>query len=327
MHLEANNLDDLLIDLYEVLLNSNNRETSTKGSYSEITGCTLKLSNPLARLSRSETKGTLFSCLGELLWYLSGSDDADFISYYIKNYKQYAETDNKIHGGYGPRLHKMRGEFDQIQQVIHKLKEKPTTRQAVIQLFDASDIATQYKDTPCTLSLQFLIRNNQLDMYTMMRSNDAFVGLPHDIFVFTMLQEIIARRVGVAMGSYTHFVTSMHLYLADFEKAVQFKEEGFMPWEPVMQPMPSELFEESISLVLALEKKLRTENSWDENSVAQLAPYWQDLIHLLKIYNILRRKIPRADRISQISAVAQLISNKHYIKFVKKYLAALRRTK
>ena len=115
-----------------------------------------------------------------------------------------------------------------------------------------------------------------------MRSNDAFVGLPHDIFVFTMLQEIIARRVGIAMGSYTHFVTSMHLYLDDFDKAVQFKEEGFMPLEPVMHPMPPERFEESISLVLSLENKLRTENSWDANAVAQLDAYWQDLslIHI-----------------------------------------------
>ena len=101
-----------------------------------------------------------------------------------------------------------------------------------------------------------------------------------------------------------------------------------MPLEPVMHPMPPERFEESISLVLSLENKLRTENSWDANAVAQLDAYWQDLVHILKIYNIFRRrKLPRDERIAQISAIAHLVHNKHYIKFINKSIATLRRAR
>lgn len=220
----------------------------------------------------------------------------------------------------------MRGEFDQIKQVINKLQKKPSTRQAVIQLFDASDIANQYKDTPCTLSLQFLIRNNRLDMYTMMRSNDAFRGVPHDIFVFTMLQEMIARRVGVEMGMYTHFVTSMHLYLDDFPKAKQFQSEGFMPSDPVMQAMPIENFDASILKLLSLERKIRLGEICEQNDISSLHPYWQDLVHILKIYSVFKNiKLAREERIAQILQIALPISNKHYIKFINKALATLRR--
>ena len=45
-----------------------------------------------------------------------------------------------------------------------------------------------------------------------MRSNDVYLGLPHDVFSFTMIQEIVARLLGVEMGDYTHFAGSLHLY-------------------------------------------------------------------------------------------------------------------
>jgi len=47
-----------------------------------------------------------------------------------------------------------------------------------------------------------LIRNKQLHMLTNMRSNDAFWGLPHNIFSFTMIQEILARTLSVELGTY-----------------------------------------------------------------------------------------------------------------------------
>jgi len=40
--------------------------------------------------------------------------------------------------------------------------------------------------------MQFMVRRRRLHLLTNMRSNDAFIGLPHDIFAFTMLQEIMA---------------------------------------------------------------------------------------------------------------------------------------
>ncbi|GAB2917087.1 thymidylate synthase [Rheinheimera gaetbuli] len=326
MLLTGDTLDDLLMDLYDALLNSAYEETSTKGSYLEISGCLLKLTNPLARLSRSETKGTLYSCLGELLWYLAGTNDSSFITYYIDYYKNFVEADNRIHGGYGPRLSKMHGEFDQIEQVITMLRNKPTSRQAVIQLFDAYDISQPFKDIPCTLSLQFLIRNGKLDMFVMMRSNDAYRGLPHDVFVFTMLQEIIARKLDIELGTYTHFVTSMHLYKDDsIVKARQFMQEGFMSSEAVMPPIPAKNFEQNINAVVMLEKEIR-EGNFSPSKVVALESYWEDLVNLLYIFSIKKNtSLSRVRRLELISEIETSIKNPQYIKYVQKIKSVLRK--
>jgi thymidylate synthase len=84
--------------------------------------------------------------------------------------------------------------------VIELLGNRPTSRRAVIQIFNAEDIAAIHREIPCTTTLQFFVRNERLDMVTTMRSNDAYLGLPHDVFCFTMLQEIIARSLGREIG-------------------------------------------------------------------------------------------------------------------------------
>ena len=162
----------------------------TQGENKEIIGSALEITNPRARLSRTETRGKPFSCLGELCWYLNGSNELDPISYYIPRYQKFAEGD-LVFGGYGPRLFDDSG-VAQVTNVIALLEERPSSRRAVIQLFDAEDIAEQHKDVPCTCVLQFLIRKGALHMMTYMRSNDVFLWLPHDVFCFTMLQELVA---------------------------------------------------------------------------------------------------------------------------------------
>src|ERR1700690_496760 len=93
------------------------------------------------------------------------------------------------------------GKINQFENVLNLLKELPTSRRAVIQVFDAADNASGHlKDVPCTCTLQFMIRSRRLHMITYMRSNDAFWGLPHDVFAFTMLQEYVARTIGVELS-------------------------------------------------------------------------------------------------------------------------------
>ena len=84
-----------------------------------------------------------------------------------------------------------------------------------------------------------MIREGQLETVVTMRSNDAFRGLPHDAFSFTMIQEIMARILGHELGTYTQFVGSLHLYDSDLQLSRQYLEEGWQPTQRVaMPPMP-----------------------------------------------------------------------------------------
>ncbi|MBT5320645.1 MAG: thymidylate synthase, partial [Chloroflexi bacterium] len=238
--------------------------------------------DPAARLSRTESRGKPFSCLGELCWYLSKSNDVDFISYYIRDYRE-DEEDGVLFGAYGPRLFNWRG-LDQVNTVTDILRGKRDSRQAVIQLFEPNDITAPHKDVPCTCTLQFMNRQGRLDLITYMRSNDAFLGLPHDVFSFTMLQEIVARSLSVDLGTYKHIVGSFHLYDRHVPKAEEFLGEGWqstdsaMPLMPLGDPWPA------ISSLLELEPLIRAGDSIDDSALLSVDPYWADLVRLLQIF-------------------------------------------
>lgn len=208
MYISSSSIDDLLSRVYRRLLKEDSDIEPSRGLAKEKTGVLLQLTNPRSRLSRTEKKGTIYSALGELLWYLSGSNSLSFIKYYIPNYEKDSEDKRTIYGAYGPRLFKWEGNINQVNNVIELLKRKPESRRAVIQIFSAKDLVKKSPggkdrvEIPCTCSLQFFLRKNRLYALTSMRSNDAFLGLPHDIFAFTMLQEIIAQSIGAKLGTY-----------------------------------------------------------------------------------------------------------------------------
>ncbi|MCP8687285.1 thymidylate synthase [Marinobacterium sedimentorum] len=314
MFIRQKTLDDLLFDVFSKLLKSKNPVKATRGSTFELFGVILELSNPRARLSRTETKGTIFSCLGELLWYISGSNDLSFIKHYIKRYEDDSEDGKTIYGAYGPRLLKQDGHINQIKNVIEILSLKETSRRAVIQIFDSSDIDSYHKEIPCTCNLQFIVRKGKLNMLTHMRSNDAFFGLPHDIFSFTMLQEIIARSLNIEVGIYKHSVGSLHIYENYVEKAKQFIDEGFQSSKP-MPSMPIGDPKKSIEKLLKVEQNIRSKNICYDGS-EELEPYWTDLALLLSIFNI-SKQIDN-DHSTEIERLKNLISSDTYKIYIEK---------
>ncbi|MVM39500.1 thymidylate synthase [Spirosoma sp. HMF3257] len=298
MYISAQTIDDLMHSVLSKLLErepnvfSSRSEgvNSTKGlgPSSEIIGAILNLKDPRQRLSRDETKGTIFSALGELLWYLSGGNNLDFITYYIKRYEDETEDGKTIFGGYGPRLFDLRG-INQIDNILRLLKEKSTSRRAVIQLFNAEDLVGKHPEIPCTCTLQFLLRDDRLHMFTTMRSNDAFVGLPHDIFAFTMIQEIIARSLNVGLGEYNHAVGSLHLYNNDRDGAEEYRDVGFHSTKFPMSKMPIGDPWKEISIILTIEDDLRNGREIQPSRLKQLNPYWADLVYILYAFSLSKR--------------------------------------
>lgn len=298
MYLSADTLDDLLFKLYRRLLRKRGSSdiAPTKGAATEINGALLQIRNPRARLSRTERKSTLFSCLGEFLWYLAATDKLDFIRYYIPRYRDYSDDGKTIYGAYGPRLFSLNGSIDQVQNVIETLRASNSSRRAVIQLFRGEDLddnlQSRREDLPCTCTLQFTVRNHQLNLMVMMRSNDAFMGLPHDVFAFTMLQELIARTLGVEVGPYKHAVGSLHLYTKDTKSIQDYLDEGVQERVP-MPPMPFGNPWPSVEKLLKAERAIRRGRP---PSLAGLDPYWCDLVRLLEVFRYSQDSAKREQR-------------------------------
>lgn len=138
--------------------------------------------------------------------------------------------DGIFHGAYGPRIH------GNLRKVVHQLKKDDSSRQAVLTIYNSDkDTNADVKDVPCTLSLQYFIRDNKLLARTSMRSNDLYLGMPYDFVQFIALQGAIAQALGIEMGTYSHTVGSLHIYEqhmreAEFIKASNITE---MPYKPL----------------------------------------------------------------------------------------------
>ena len=296
-HFCAETVDDLMRYSIKAILAHGVDITATKGPNRELMGVVLKLTNPRARLSRTETRGKLFSALGELCWYLDGSDQLDFIEYYIPKYSEFADNLGKLPGAYGPRLFCWNN-MNQFSNVTRLLRRKEHSRQAVIQLFSRQDIVSDYKDVTCTCTLHFLVRSGQLDLIVHMRSNDVFIGLSHDIFCFTMLQEIMTRALDVKLGSYIHMVGSLHLYDENREAAQGFLQEGWQSTSLCMPTMPrGDPWPDIDKLVLA-EREIRNGDTEGISRLENCESYWKDLGRLLLVFRYFKRK--KYDRVRDV---------------------------
>lgn len=319
----ANTLDNLMRKVFIRLLSSHrdNKKVlgSRKGPSTEVFGAILELTNPRARISRSLGRAHVFSPLGEFIWYIAGSNELDHIKHYIPIYTKFSNDGRTLNGAYGPRIfHPERcagisHPTDQWQRIINLLRERSDTRNAVIQIFSNSDATNNNKDVPCTCTLQFALRGAKLHLHVHMRSNDVVLGLPHDVFAFTMLQEVAARELGKELGRYTHSVASLHLYddtpqAKTRSIAQRFLEEP-LPDEISMPPMPKGDPWPSLRMLIAAEKSIReAEAEW--RYVDALDPYWNDLIVLLRAHAT--AKLPDSDQQLR-SMTSELASSVYHV--------------
>ena len=184
----------------------------------EVRGCVLRLGRPCTRVLDVPGRVTNPAfAVAEAVWILSGSD-APWIFTYNEQLRRYADN-GVLRGAYGPRIRRWHGEIDQLARVRRLLARDPDSRQAVVQIFDPVRDWAGAQDVPCTLGHRFFLRDGVLHQHCTMRSQDAWLGLPYDVFSNTVLQEVMAGWLGVAVGEYVHSVDSLHIYEHDIEAA------------------------------------------------------------------------------------------------------------
>jgi len=156
---------------------------------------------------------------GEAAWMLEGRNDVESVSKYVDGVKRFSDDGETFYGAYGPKI------LTQWSYVIKTLVTDKDSRQAVISIWRENPGSS--KDIPCTLSLQFFLReaSDELWLHTVatMRSNDAWLGTPYDTFNFSAISFWIAlhlNRNGIKckVGSLNIQAGSRHIYETDFKK-------------------------------------------------------------------------------------------------------------
>lgn len=223
MELIADRADDLYLQVLAALLD-HGRSTAPRGKRTlELVAPVLRLTNPYRNIITLPERALSYPFMvAEWLWITQGMNDLAMLKPYNKVIAAFSDDGETLRGAYGPKL------IEQLPYIIDTLRVDPFSRQAVLTIW--RERPGPSKDIPCTVAIQFLLRNSGgvavLDMITTMRSNDAWLGLPYDLFTFTMLQQHVAAKLDAVCGVYHHIPGSLHLYELDAEKAALAIDSG-----------------------------------------------------------------------------------------------------
>lgn len=253
-----------------------------------------EIKNPADRLLNIKCRKNIYKYIfGELLWYLSGRDDVEFIKKYSKIWQNLSDDgihSNSAYGkyifgympikswgvSYGEELVGVKQQWEHVKEVLRK---DPYSRQAVIHIKPVQMYET--KDVTCTFMLHFFIRDNRLDMITTMRSNDLLFGTTYDVFMFTFLQELMAAELGVELGTYKHFTSNMHIYEKDMEVINNILNENAENAETFrFFEIPADFREKDLPILLEIEEDYFND-CLDESKIEQLSPIGKQLVSFL----------------------------------------------
>lgn len=213
-YIHGTDIDDLYKSAISLVLNEGMRFSPRGKPTREVLSPVLCLSPqigiPVIRNSKRKLNYAFF--VVEAIQYLDGCMDVERICAYNKNLREFVNpVTGEFDGSYGPRI------GDQLDWCLKELGSDPHSRRAVVSIFKCGDIHSD-KDVPCTVSIQFLIRDRGLDCIVNMRSNDLDWGTPYDMMSFCFLQHALSSWLGVRPGRYIHHAGSLHIYETSVEK-------------------------------------------------------------------------------------------------------------
>lgn len=113
--------------------------------------------------------------------------------------------------------------FNQVAYVINELKDHPTSRQAVMSLWNPP-LHFDMENCPCLNHVQCVIIDGKLCMNVTFRSNDMCAAFGQNAFGLVHLQKYIADSLGLPVGRYQHVSLIPHIYITrdknDIERLV-----------------------------------------------------------------------------------------------------------
>lgn len=111
----------------------------------------------------------------------------------------------------------------QLDVIAEKLAKSPYNRHGYASIWAPSlDTVSSYPS--CIIGIYFNIRNECLNMTSLLRSNDAWGQALNDMYELVMIQKKMAKQLQIRMGTYSHFAMSYHLYIKDRMDALLYLE-------------------------------------------------------------------------------------------------------
>lgn len=221
------------------------RKISTKENLNQVTSFDMNfpvVSHHIRRLNYS-------FMAAEAYWITSGSPLVEDIVPYLNHMNEYSDDGVIFNGAYGPTF------LNQVNYVVNTLASDLFSRQAVMTIWHPNPIKS--KDHKCTIAFIFYVRGSKLNVTVQMRSSDVFLGLPYDMFNFTIMTLRVLTLLNsqrkdefpIQLGEMRINAVSSHIYASNWDQMQAIVDDDLLQKE---YKVPVEVYTEWNFIVQSL---------------------------------------------------------------------------
>lgn len=171
----------------------------------------------------------LRSIIYELLWFLQGSCDNDWLRERgVSIWDEWALEDGDLGPVYGKQWRSWAcpdgSSIDQIAELVDMIRRKPDSRRLLVNAWNPADLPDEAISPqenvrrgkaalpPCHTLFQFYVARGRLSCQLYQRSADLFLGVPFNIASYALLTHMIAQQCELQVGDFVHTFGDCHLY-------------------------------------------------------------------------------------------------------------------
>jgi thymidylate synthase len=165
----------------------------------------------------------LRSVVGELLWFLRGSTNVEWLHEQgVTIWDEWADDKGELGPVYGYQWRSWPTpdgrHVDQIAAVIEGIRTSPDSRRHLVSAWNVADL-DRMALPPCHTMFQFYVADGRLSCQLYQRSADVFLGVPFNIASYALLTLMVAQVTGLQPGEFVHTLGDAHLYLNHLDQA------------------------------------------------------------------------------------------------------------
>ncbi|MBK7660653.1 MAG: thymidylate synthase [Betaproteobacteria bacterium] len=165
----------------------------------------------------------LKSVIHELLWFLQGSTNVDYLRRHgVTIWDEWADAHGELGPVYGAQWRSWPApdgrRLDQVAEVLQQIRSNPDSRRLIVSAWNVADIPKMAL-APCHAFFQFYVCDGRLSCQLYQRSADIFLGVPFNIASYALLTRMVAQVAGLQPGEFIHTLGDAHLYLNHRDQA------------------------------------------------------------------------------------------------------------
>ena len=156
----------------------------------------------------------LKAAIDEILWiWQKKSNNINDLNSHI--WDAWADESGSIGKAYGYQLsvkHKYKeGEFDQVDRVIYDLKNNPSSRRIITNMYNHQDLS-EMALYPCAYSMTFNVCDGKLNAILNQRSQDVLSANAWNVCQYAALVMMLAQVCDLKAGEFVHVIADSHIY-------------------------------------------------------------------------------------------------------------------